>query len=67
MLTELQKNMQELRDEVLREITEVKQSLEGLKSRIDGMQEAINGIEIREQECREADEEIKGSPGMREY
>ena len=46
MLLDLQRNMQELR----RENTEIKQSLEGLKSRMDEMQEAINGIEISEQE-----------------
>ena len=57
MLTELQRNTQELRDDVWREITEVKQSLEGFISRIDKMQEAINGIESREQECTEADAE----------
>ena len=71
MLTELQKNMQELRDEVRREntdvereitdvrreITEVKQTLEGFISRMDKMQEAIDGIQIREQERIEADAE----------
>ena len=71
MLTELQRNMQELRDEVQREITdvqkeitdvqreitEVKQTLEGFISRIYKMQEAIDGIETREQECIEADRE----------
>ena len=74
MLTELQRNMQELRDEVWREITdiwreitEVKQTLEGFISRIDKMQEAIDGIETREQELIEADREIKGSTGMKEY
>ena len=56
MLTELQRNMQELRDEVWREITdarkeitEVKETLEGFVSRMDKMQEAIDGIETREQ------------------
>ena len=63
MLMDLQRNMQELR----REKTEMKQSLEGLKSRLDEVQEAVNGIEIREQERREADAERKGSPGMKEY
>ena len=53
MLMEQQRNMQEFR----RENTEIKQSLEGRKSRMDKVQEAINGIEIREQECREADTE----------
>ena len=57
MLTELQRNMQELRDDVRKEITEMKQSLEGFISRMDKMQEAIDGIETREQKCREADAE----------
>ena len=65
MLMDLQRNMQELR----RENTEIKQSLEGLKSRLDKVQEAVNGIEIREQEHKEAEaeREIKGSPGIKEY
>ena len=49
--------MQQLRDEVRREITEIKQFLEGLKSRLDEVQETVNGIEIREQEHREAEAE----------
>ena len=55
MLMEMQRNMQELRDEVQREITdarkeitEVKQTLEGFISRMDKIQEAIDGIETRE-------------------
>ena len=55
MLMYLQRNMQELKKQVQRETTEIKQSLEGLKSRMDRMQEAINGLETREQECIEAD------------
>ena len=55
MLMDLQRNIKELRDEVRREIREIKQSLKGLKSRLDEVQEAANGTEIREQECREAD------------
>ena len=63
MLMELQRNMQELRDEVRSEITKMKQSLEELKSRLNEVQEAINGIEIREKEHREAEaERHKGSP-----
>ena len=54
MLMELQRNMQELKEQVGWENTEVKQPLEGLKSRLDEVQEAINGIEIREQEHRES-------------
>ena len=62
MLTEMQRKMQEQWDEVWREstdvrkeITEVKQTLEGFISRMDKMQEAIEGIETREQERIEAD------------
>ena len=70
MLMELQRNMQELRDEVWREITdarkitdiwkeitEVKKTLQGFISRMDKMQEAIDGTETREQDCREANAE----------
>ena len=39
MLMDLQRNMQELRDEVQREITEMKQTMDGLKSRLDEVQE----------------------------
>ena len=53
MLTDLQRNMQELR----KENTEIKQALEGLQNRMDKMQETINGLENREQERREADAE----------
>ena len=67
MLMELQRNMQELRDDVRKELTEMKQSLEGFISRMDKMQEAIDGIETRKQECLEADTEIKKSPGMNQY
>ena len=65
MLTDLQRNMQEVKEQVQRETTEIKQSLEGIKSSLDEVQEAINGIEIREQEHREADaERDKWIPGM---
>ena len=57
MLTELQRNIQGRRDDVRRETTEVKQSLEAFLSRKDKMQEAIDGIEIRKQERIEADAE----------
>ena len=62
MLTEMQRNMQEKWNEVQREITdsrkeitEMKQTLEGFISRMDKKQEAIDGIENREQECIEAE------------
>ena len=57
MLMKRQRNMQELKDQVRRENTEIKQSLEGLKSRLNEVQQAVNGIEIREQEHREAEAE----------
>ena len=57
MLMDLQRIMQELTDNIGRENTETKQSLEGIKSRKDKMQEAIKRKETREQECREADAE----------
>ena len=63
MLTELQRNIQELRDEVRREITDarkitgVKQTLEAFMTKMDRMQESIDGIETREQEHIEADAE----------
>ena len=34
---------------------------------MDKVQEAIDGIETREQEHIEADREIIGSPGMKQY
>ena len=65
MLMDLQRNMQELR----KENTEIEQALEGLQNRMDEMQETINGLENWEQEHRKADaeREIKGSPGMKEF
>ena len=59
---DMQRKMQEQWDEVRREITdvrkeitEVKQTLEGFISRMDKIQEAIEGIETREQKRIEAD------------
>ena len=57
VIMELQRNMQELRHDVWKEITQMKQSLEGFISRMEEMQEAIDGIQTREQECIEADAE----------
>ena len=42
MLMELQRKMQELMDNVGRDTTEIKQSLERLKSRLVEVQEAVN-------------------------
>ncbi|KAI5940269.1 LINE-1 retrotransposable element ORF1 protein [Manis javanica] len=62
MLMEMQRNIQQLRYEVQREITdtrkeitEMKQTLEGFMRRMDKIQEAIDGIETREQERIETD------------
>ena len=43
MLMELQRNMEELQDEVWREIKEMKQAMEGVKSRLDEVQGTVNG------------------------
>ena len=68
MLMDLHRNMQELKEQVGRENTGIKQSLEGCKSRQDEVQEAIDGIEIREQVPEKLTQrETKGSPGMKEY
>ena len=57
MLMELQRNMQELRDEFWREMTEMKQTMEGFKSKLDEVEETVNEIEIRQQEYRKAEAE----------
>ena len=49
MLMEPRRNIQDPRDEFRREITEMKQTMEGFKSRLDEVKETVNGIEIREQ------------------
>ena len=43
----LQRNMQELRVEFLRKITEIKQTMDRFNSRLDEMQGTVNEIEIR--------------------
>ena len=57
MMMDVQRNIQELRDEFRREITEMKQTMEGFKSRLDEVEETVNGTEIRKQEYREAEAE----------
>ena len=54
MLMELQKNIQELRDELRREtdtlknaLPEMKHTMEVFKSRLDEVEETVNGIENR--------------------
>ena len=61
MLMEVQKNIQELRDEFkmeiqsLNSISEMKHTMEVFKSRLDVVEETVNGIEIREEEYKEAE------------
>ena len=62
MLMEVQKNIQELRNEFKMEIqslrnsiSEMKHTLEGFKNRLDVVEEIVNGIEIREEEYKEAE------------
>ena len=47
MLMELQRNTQELREEFRREITEMKQTMEGFKSRLGEVEETVNGKDVR--------------------
>ena len=58
----VQKNIQELREEFWMEIQslqntvlEMKHTMEGFKNRLDIVEEMVNIIEIREQECKEAE------------
>ena len=62
MLIEVQKNIQELRNEFKLEIqslrnsiSEMKHTMEEFKSRLDIAKEMVNGIEIREEEYKEAE------------
>ena len=75
MLMEIQKNIQELRDEFKMEIqslrnsiSEMKCTMEGFKSRFDVVEETVHGIEMREEEYKEAEaREKKRSLRMKEY
>ena len=62
MLTEVQKNIQELREESWTDIqllwntaSELKHTMEGFKSILDIAEEMVNGIEIREEEYKEVE------------
>ena len=62
MLTELQKNIQDGREDFKKEtetlkntVSEMKHTMERFKSRLDEVEEMVNGIEIREQENKEAE------------
>ena len=54
ILMEVQKDIQELRNEFRSEIQLLKSTMEGIKSRLD-MVETINEIETREEEYKEAE------------
>ena len=57
MLMEVQKNIQELRNEFWLETELLQSTMEGIKSRLDMVEEMINEIEIREEEYKEAEEQ----------
>ena len=42
MLMDLQRNIQELRNEFRRNITEMKQTMEGLNYKMNGIEETVN-------------------------
>ena len=69
ILMEVQKDIQELRNEFRSEIQSLKNTMDGIKSRVDKVEETINEIEIREEEYKEAEaqREKKGSLRMKEY
>ena len=55
MLIDVQKDIQELRNEFQSEIQSLKSTMEGIKSRLDMVEETINDIETREEEYKEAE------------
>ena len=55
ILMEVQKDIQELRNEFRSEIQSLKNTMEGIKSRLDMVEETINEIETREEEYKEAE------------
>ena len=55
MLMEVQKDIQELRNEFWSEIQLLKSTMEGIKNRLDKVEEMVNEIETREQEYKEAE------------
>ena len=50
MLMEVQKDIQELRNEFRSEIQSLKSKMKGINSRLDTVEEMINKIETREEE-----------------
>ena len=67
MLMEVQKDIQELRNEFWVEIQLLKSTVEGIK-RLDTVQEMINEIEIREEHTKKLKHrQKKGSLTMKEY
>ena len=69
MLMEIQKDIQELRNEFRMEIQSLKSTMEGIKRRLDMVEETISEIEMREEEYKEAEAQRgkKGSLRMKEY
>ena len=55
MFMEVQKNIQELRNEFWSEIQSLRNTMEGFKTRLDKVGGTINEIEIREEEYKEAE------------
>ena len=52
ILMEVQKDIQELRNEFRSEIQSLKNMMDGIKSRLDTVEETINEIETREEEYK---------------
>ena len=68
MLMEVEKNIQELRNEFWSEIQSLKHTMDRFKSRLNVVEETVNGTEIREEEYKEAEaQREKGSLRMEEY
>ena len=55
MLMEVEKHIQELRNEFRSDIQSLKNTMEGTKSRLDMVEEMINEIETREEEHKESE------------
>ena len=55
ILMEVQKYIQELRNEFRSEIQSLKNTMEGIKSSLDTVEETISEIETREEEYKEAE------------
>ena len=68
MLVEVQKNIQELRNEFRMEIQSLKNTIEGIKSRLDTVEEIVNEIELESKNTKKLrHRENKVSLRMKEY